>query len=160
VEAGGEHLAAGGLINLITSGETIWRDVMGARELPLVKSTGPAAAYIAADSTFAADAQALGVSAAFTKWAAPDAMTFAVSGEVNSGPERVGAVLAANTSQWVWGAVAAGASADGTLGWTVGQATITPADGGAPAKSKYITLWRKMADGAIRFIADGGNGRP
>jgi ketosteroid isomerase-like protein len=154
------RLAAFGFVNLITAGETIWRDVLGPRELPLLKANGAAAAFVAADSAFAADAQALGVAAAFTKWAAPDAMTFAVSGEVNSGPERVGAVLAGGASHWVWGAVAAGASADGTLGWTIGQATITPANGGAPMKSKYFTLWRKMPDGSVRFTADGGSTRP
>ena len=154
------QLNAFGLVNMITKGETIWRDVLGPREMPLLKAKGPAAAFIAADSAFSADALGLGVSGAFTKWAAPDAMTFAVSGEVNSGPQQIGAILAGSTSHWNWGAVAAGASKDGTLGWTIGQATITPADGGEPSKSKYFTLWRKMPDGSVRFTADGESTRP
>ena len=100
---------------------------------------------------------------AFAEWAAPDAVTFAASGELNVGPARIGAALAGDASDWQWGAVAAGAAADGSLGWTVGQATITSKSGtGAPEvyRGKYLTLWRRMPDGAIRFIADGGSPRP
>ena len=154
------QLAAFTLINLFSRGETIWTDATGPRELPTLPATGPAAPFIRADSIFAADAGAMGASKAFERWAAPDATTFASTGELNVGPVRIGAALSGNTSHWGWGAVAAGASADGMLGWTVGQATITPAAGGAPTRSKYLTLWRKMPDGSIRFIADGGNARP
>lgn len=153
------QLAALAFVNVLRTGETIWRRVLGPAELPSLQSTGPARAFIAADSAFAADAGALGVSAAFGKWAAPDATTFSQTGELNVGPARVAAVLASNKNHWEWGPVAAGASTDGTLGWTVGQATVTP-PGDTPLKSKYLTLWRRMPDGTIRFVADGGNGRP
>ena len=59
--------------------------------------------------------------------------------------------------------MAAGASRDGTLGWTVGQAVIASkgADGKeTQSKSKYLTLWRRLTDGRVRFISDGGSGRP
>ena len=154
------QLAAFTLVNLIPAGEQGWDDSDGPRELPLLRSVGRAGSFVAADSAFAADAGAVGASKAFEKWAAPDATTFGGTGELNTGPAQIGATLAGNTAKWVWGAVAAGASTDGTLGWTVGQATITPANGGAPSKSKYLTLWRKMPDGSIKFIADGGNARP
>jgi ketosteroid isomerase-like protein len=159
-EATGWKLAAFALVNLINTGETIWTDAIGPRELPPLRSTGLAAAFIAADSLFSAEAGASGVSRAFAKWAAPDATIFSGTGELLMGPAAIGASLATNTAHWSWGAVAAGASKDGMLGWTVGQATITPAGDGAPIKSKYLTLWRKMPDGTIRFIADGGNARP
>jgi hypothetical protein len=126
----------------------------------MLRAVGRAARFIAADSAFAADAGINGTQHAFTTWAAPDGMTFAFSGEFNMGPQRIGAVFAGNTAHWEWGPVAAGASSDGTLGWTVGQATITPTGGGIPVRSKYLTLWRRMPDGTIRFIADGGNARP
>lgn len=126
----------------------------------MLRSFGPAAAFIAADSTFAGDAGVIGAAAAFAKWAAPDATTFASTGEIIFGPANIGADFAGNTARWEWGAVAAGSSADGMLGWTVGQAIITPSDGGTPSKSKYLTLWRKMPDGSIKFIVDGGNARP
>ena len=53
----------------------------------------------------------------------------------------------------------AGASDDGSMGWTVGEAVITAADGHS-GPSKYLTVWKRQADGAIRFVTDGGNGRP
>lgn len=157
---GSWQLAVLAVTNLVPGEEPSWIDNDGPAELPLLRSVGRAASFVAADSAFAADAGVMGASRAFTKWAAPDATTFAGTGELNTGPERIGAALAGNTAHWQWGAVAAGSSTDGTLGWTVGQATITPTNGGTPSKSKYLTLWRKMPDGTIRFIADGGNARP
>ena len=157
---GAWHLAAFAPVNMIAAGETIWTAAIGPVELPILNSTGPTGAFIAADSAFSVDAGATNLSAAFTKWAAPDAMTFAVSGELNVGPTRIGAALATNTAHRVWTVVAAGASSDGALGWTVGQSTITPAAGGPVSKTKYITLWRRQPDGSIRFIADGGSARP
>jgi ketosteroid isomerase-like protein len=154
------RLAAIALVSLLANGETLWGDALGPREYPPILPTGPAAAFIAADSAFAADAERTGAAQAFAKWAAPDATTFALSGELNVGPARIGAVFAGSTARWAWTPVAAGASADGALGWTVGQATITPATGARPTKTKYLTLWRRMPDGTIRFIADGGNARP
>lgn len=154
------ELQAFAIANLITPAETIWTSELGPAELPYIRSIGRAAAFIAADSSFAAEAGRSNAATAFGRWAAPDATTFSGTGEINIGPQAIGASLAGNTAHWTWGAVAAGASDDGSLGWTVGQATITPAGGGAPAKSKYLTLWRRMPDGAVRFVADGGNGRP
>lgn len=158
---GGEwQLSAAAFVGVVASSETMWKGSIASAELPILRSEGPAGAFIAADSMFASDAGVQGAGKAFSKWATPDASTFAGTGELNVGPERIGAALAGNTAHWEWGAVAAGTSNDGMLGWTVGQAVITPAGGGAPSKSKYLTLWRKMPDGRIRFIADGGNGRP
>lgn len=157
---GAWHLDAFALINIIANGETIWTPAIGAAELPVVHSGGPAGDYTAADSTFAFDAGVMGLSAAFVRWAAADAMTFTVSGELNIGPDRIGAALAGTKAHRDWAPVAAGASADGWLGWTVGQATVTPANGGAASKTKYITFWRRQPDGTLRFIADGGSTRP
>jgi len=157
---GSWRLASLALVNLISTDEIMVHPGEQSVEMPQLRSSGPAGRFVAADSAFASDAAAGGAAKAFAKWAAPDAVTFAFSGEHNVGPERIGAVFAAGTSHWQWGPVAAGASSDGVLGWTVGLATITPAKGGPPSKSKYLTLWRKLPDGTIRFIADGGNARP
>ena len=154
------HLAALTVTSLIANDEVLWSDLLGVREWPAIHSTGPAAAFITADSMFAADANGGAVSAAFARWAATDAVIFAGSGELTVGPDRIEAALSGNSARWNWITVAAGASADGTLGWTVGQATITPATRGRPARTKYLTFWRRLADGRIRFIADGGNARP
>lgn len=157
---GNWRLAALSITSLIANNEVLWSDLLGIREWPVARATGPAAAFINADSMFSADANAGAVSSAFAKWAAPDAVTFAATGELNIGPDGIGAALSGNTAHWSWATVAAGASSDQTLGWTAGQATIMPATGGRPARTKYLTLWRRMPDGTIRFIADGGNARP
>jgi hypothetical protein len=47
----------------------------------------------------------------------------------------------------------------GDVGCMVGEATIAP-DEGNTAYSKYLTIWPRLADGSIRFIADVGNPRP
>ena len=155
-----EALAVNGVV---PAAEARWLDGFGPAELPALRSTGSAGRFVAADSVFAARAGAKGAAAAFAEWAAPDAVTFATSGELNMGPVRIRAALAGDDSEWKWGAVAAGASGDGSLGWTVGQATITSKSttGAVDAyKGKYLTLWRRLPDGTIRFIADGGNSRP
>ena len=155
-----EALAVSGVVS---AAESRWRASLGPAELPVLPSGEGAGQFVAADSTFAARARAQGAAVAFAEWAAPDAVTFAASGELNLGPARIGSALAGDTSDWQWGAVAAGAAVDGSLGWTVGQATITSkrtARAGEVYRGKYLTLWRRMSDGTIRFIADGGSSRP
>ncbi|MEO5800403.1 MAG: hypothetical protein ABIZ70_13380, partial [Gemmatimonadales bacterium] len=148
-------LAFSGLLN---GGETVWGDSLGAKEWPMLQSIGPAAKFIAADSSFAAMAGKLGAGKAFGFWASPDAVTFAGSGELTMGPKEIAAGFAGDANHWSWGAVAAGASTDGTLGWTMGQAVIAGKD--RASKSKYLTLWQRMPNGSVRFFSDGGNGRP
>lgn len=155
-----EALAVNGVV---PAAESRWVAGLGPTDFPALRSTGLAGRFVAADSVFAARAGAKGAAAAFAEWAAPDAVTFAASGELNFGPARIRAALAGDDSQWQWGAVAAGASGDGSLGWTVGQATITSKSTTGTAnvyQGKYLTLWRRLPDGSIRFIADGGNARP
>ena len=126
---------------------------------PLPK-TGAAAEFARADSAFAALAGREGASAAFAAWAAADAVMFPGTGELVRGPEEIRRLMVERTpSSWRWAPVRAGASTAGDLGFTVGEAVITP-PGGAPAYTKYLTLWRREPDGRIRFLSDGGNARP
>ena len=167
----GWRLAVLAPMSVLAATETAWHDSLGPRELPdLLGSPAPIPGHSAdralavTDSTFAADAGRNRAAAAFGKWAAPDAVSFAGSGELNLGPERIRAAIAAiGDAEWRWAPVIAGASNDGALGYTVGQATITTRDSSGKvetSKSKYVTFWRRMPNGAIRFIADGGNSRP
>lgn len=121
-----------------------------------IPAAGPAAEFARADLAFAALAGKEGAPAAFAAWAADDAVTFAGTGEINRGPAAIRQWLAGDDSRWEWHPVAGGGAAD--LGFTVGEAVITPKEG-APFYSKYLTLWRR-AGGKTRYLADGGNGRP
>lgn len=162
MEGGQWRLAALALTGTLPGPETVWVDSLGAKTLPLLASTGPAAAFIRADSAFSAQAGREGSGKAFAAWAARDAVTFSPTGELTVGPAAIERSLAGDDATWRWGAVIGGASKDGTLGWTVGHATITPKGESEEkgVKSKYLTLWRRQADGAVRFISDGGSGRP
>ncbi len=140
----------------------------GVFELPdgFVRPTIPAMAdgnpadFARADREFAGMAGRDGAPKAFATFVATDGVIFSGSGELIRGPEAVrGQMEDGPQAKWEWHPVAAGSSAAGDLGFTVGEATIHAP--GAPASySKYLTLWRRTRDGKIRFIADGGSGRP
>ena len=116
--------------------------------------------FARADLEFAKLAGDSGARVAFARYAAPNAMMLDGRGLVVRGPEAIGE-LVAGPAMWEWHPVAGGASASGDLGWTAGEAVITPPAGeGAPAYSKYVTVWRRFPDGSIRFLTDGGNPRP
>ena len=114
--------------------------------------------FAIADSSFAAQAGRSGAAGAFAAWIAPDGAMFSGSGEIVRGPAGAHRRLDDGPpAAWAWRPVAAFGTAD--LGATVGEAVITP-QGGQPNYAKDLTLWRRQADGSIRFIADGGNPRP
>jgi ketosteroid isomerase-like protein len=121
---------------------------------------GYAAEFAAADAAFSALAGTAGAPKAFATYVAADGVLFSGSGELIRGPESVRSQMADGPrSAWRWWPVASGSSSSGDLGFTVGEAIITPQ--GSPATySKYLSLWRRGKDGKIRFIADGGNARP
>ena len=122
---------------------------------PVIEAQGRL--FAIADSTFAAQAGQHGAAWAFAAWIAPDGAMFSGSGEVVHGPAGARRLLADNHSRWRWHPVAALGSGD--IGATVGEAEIDAPDG-TPYYSKYLTLWRRMPNGDLRFTADGGNGRP
>jgi ketosteroid isomerase-like protein len=127
--------------------------------LATLPGSGPVAEFARADAQFAALAGKQGASAAFAAFAARDAVTFPGTGELARGPEAIRRWLAGDESAWSWRPVAGGGSTSGDLGFTVGESVITP-KGEAPSYGKYLTFWRRQPGGLIRFIADGGNGRP
>lgn len=123
-----------------------------------VTPSGSAGRFIQADLAFARLAGDSGAAVAFRRWAAPEAVIFGSGDLLIRGPHAIGQAVA-GPAQWRWHPVAAGASQNGDLGWTVGEAVITPESGKADY-SKYLTVWRLRADRSIRFINDGGNARP
>jgi len=127
-------------------------------ELPPLKAAGSTAPFVAADLGFARLAGDSGAAIAFERWAAPDAHMFAGGGMLVTGAKAIASVMSAPAT-WTWHPVVAGAALDGSMGWTVGEAVITAADGHS-GPSKYLTVWKRQADGSIKYYTDGGNGRP
>ncbi|HWN20125.1 MAG TPA: hypothetical protein VNO19_14535 [Gemmatimonadales bacterium] len=122
-----------------------------------IQARGASAPFIAADIAFARLAADSGAAVAFERWAAPEAVTFGDRGLLTRGPEAIGRAVDFPAA-WQWHPVAAGAARSGDLGWTVGEATIAGKDG--TSQSKYLTIWTRSGDGLVRFLTDGGNGRP
>jgi hypothetical protein len=114
--------------------------------------------FFKADRDFAQLAADSGAGIAFQRWAAPDAMMFGRRGFIIRGREMIGRAVDGPAS-WAWAPVASGSSSTGDLGWTVGEAVISPEEG-APIKTKYLTVWRTGPNGSVRFILDAGNARP
>jgi ketosteroid isomerase-like protein len=130
---------------------------------PPALEAGPAViGFVEADWAFAALAAQTGAANAFERFAAADAVTFA-GPELARGPTAIRQSLEGGPpADWKWGPVGAGSSLDGSLGFTVGEATIRSRDaaGDATVRSKYLTIWRRETDGQVRFIIDAGNALP
>lgn len=153
-EPGGWRLVAHAQAGMVASSAFVVPPGLQPGQPRIAAGTGD---FAIADSSFAAQAGRDGAAAAFAAWIAPDGAMFSGSGEVVHGPDGARRLLAGNRAHWSWRPVAAFGTAD--LGATVGEAVIV-APNGTPSYSKYLTLWRRQPSGDIRFIADGGNGRP
>ena len=125
---------------------------------PAIDARGSGGPFVAADLAFARLAADSGAAVAFERWAAPDAVTFGDRGLLTRGPRAIGRAVDF-PAVWRWHPVATGAAGTGDLGWTVGEATIA-SRGAQPTHSKYLTIWTRQSNGAVRFLTDGGNGRP
>lgn len=132
---------------------------MGPATLPPLPSSGPAAAFIAADLAFSRLAGDSTAALAFERFAAPEAVTFG-GGILNNGPAAIRRTLEGGPpSAWSWHPVLAGAAASGDLGFTVGESLIK-VEGSPASYGKYLTIWRRRPNGSVRFLTDGGNARP
>jgi hypothetical protein len=123
-----------------------------------IEAAGKAGPFVAADLAFARLAGDSGAAVAFERWAASAAVTFGDGGLLTHGPKAIGRAVDF-PAVWQWHPVAAGAAGSGDLGWTVGEATIA-SKAAPPTYSKYLTIWIRRSDGVVRFLTDGGNGRP
>lgn len=126
-----------------------------------VSVQGPLSDLVAADAAFSELAQRTSAAEAFRAYAAPTAIVLGVT-ETLRGPEAIGASFArGQKANWAWHPVAVRGAAGGDLGFTVGEAIITPVDSARPpAYSKYLTVWARLPDGSVRYLTDGGNPRP
>ena len=114
---------------------------------------------LSADSAFSALSVAQGAKAAFVSFAADHAVLLGQGGTpMTHGREAIGAAFAEFPKDAVleWAPVTADIAGSGDLGCTVGEASILARH----SYSKYVTVWKRQADGTWRFVADGGNARP
>ena len=113
-----------------------------------------------ADRDFAAMAKAEGVPAAFAAYAADDVRMFPEGGAPYQGRDK----LIERFSAWPEGATLSWAPMDGVaassgdFGYTWGTYVFTAQgeDGETSSYGKYVSIWRKDADG-WKFIVDIGN---
>jgi ketosteroid isomerase-like protein len=111
------------------------------------------APVIAAERAFSVRAAEVGMAASFMDFMAPDAIVFSpdvklareVYGNRPSKPPKDGGVLLA------WWPTFAGMARSGDLGFTTG-----PAEVNGKRSVHYFTVWKKQADGAWKWVYDGG----
>jgi ketosteroid isomerase-like protein len=117
-------------------------------------SDAAVAELMEADRAFAAKAAADGVPAAFTEYAAEDAV-LASSASVSNGRVAITQRFAAwpQGARLAWAPEAARVSARGDMGWTWGNSTTTLANG-TRTTGRYISVWTRDYEGNWRFAFD------
>jgi len=128
---------------------------------PATRGDRGRAEILAADSAFARLSADSGAPAAFVAYVAPDGISLPGGAPIRFGREAIRAAFAdwPAGARLDWAPLWGEAAATGDLGCTVGLAEFRPAQG-ASSYSKYLTVWRRQADGAWKFAADAGNSRP
>lgn len=111
---------------------------------------------MAADVAFAAMARAQGVPAAFTEYAASDALMVSRSNIV-SGQDGVAQRFASwpQGARLEWNPEGGRVAARGDMGWTWGNSVYVAPDG-ARTPGRYVTVWTRDYEGRWRFAFDGG----
>ena len=124
---------------------------------------GPVEEMLDTDRAFAEMATKDGAPAAFAHYAAEDVRMFPAGGAPYQGRER----LIADFAGWPEGATLSWtpqegvAAAGGDFGFTWGFYEFRgPSADASPSYGKYVSIWRKGADGAWKFVADIGNAGP
>jgi ketosteroid isomerase-like protein len=114
----------------------------------------------AADLDFSARSQKAGAGAAFSEFVAPDGASIGTGAtEITCGRDAVAkGVAALGPGALIWSPRVADAAPSGDLAYTSGDATIHV--GKDISYSNYLTVWKRLADGRWRFVADGGNSAP
>lgn len=125
---------------------------------------GPEDEMMTADAAFAKMATEEGVPAAFAAYAAADVRMFPDGGEPYSGRD----VLIERFAGWPEGATLRWAPEEGVaapggdFGFTWGRFVMTAPGEAGPVEEhgKYVSIWRREADGSWKFVADIGNANP
>lgn len=123
------------------------------------------AELMGADLAFSDLAGAAGTGVAFGTFAAEEAVLLPGAPDLVYGRAAVEEAYTPQPGDPVftmaWAPRYTGVAQSGDVGFTSGYATITAADPALPPSySKYLTLWKRQADGSWRFVADIGSGAP
>jgi ketosteroid isomerase-like protein len=113
-----------------------------------------------ADLDFSARSVKSGAGAAFAEFIAADGASIGTgSTEITCGRDAVAQALQPlGPGVLTWEPRVADAAPSGDLAFTSGDATIRGEQG--LAYSKYLTVWKRSANGKWYFVADGGNSAP
>jgi ketosteroid isomerase-like protein len=114
----------------------------------------------AADLDFSARSQKAGAGTAFSEFVAPDGASIGTGAtEIACGRDAVAkGVSPLGPGALIWAPRVADAAPSGDLAYTSGDAIIHI--GKDISYSNYLTVWKRLADGRWRFVADGGNSAP
>ncbi len=127
-----------------------------------VTTAGSAAAVSAreADLEFSAISNKSGAGPAFAAFVAEDGASIGTgANEIACGRGKVAAgVQPLGPGALIWAPRLADAAPSGDLAFTSGVATIR--EERKVSYSKYLTIWKRRADGSWRVVADGGNSAP
>ena len=131
----------------------------------LGKSAADKATLIKADEAFAVATAEKGLEG-WLSWFAPDAKIFPTGEAVVEGLDAVKACYARSgfdPKELKWKPVGGEMAASGDLGYTYGTASWPGADAQGKKTTrtgKYLTVWKRQADGSWKVVADIGNPDP
>ena len=115
-------------------------------------------ALLDTDAEFSTYAAAVGTGPAFHDYIAPNGMLIGGEPALTCGRESLRPDAGGPPGSLTWTPRLAQVAASGDLGFTVGVATVRR--GEQLSNSKYLTIWKRQADGSWRYVADGGNDAP
>jgi ketosteroid isomerase-like protein len=127
------------------------------------RASGDAGVLMAVDAQFAALVAEKGF-AAFGDFFAEDAVYLPMYAPLLEGHEAIMSsfrpLFDDPTVRLTWKPLRADIAKSGDLGWTTGSYEVTAKDkeGATVVRhGKYVTIWRKQANGAWKAVLDGGN---
>ena len=135
----------------------------GEKPSPMIDMQGPRRSVFRSDSLFGEKASALGPAAAMREFMSEDGVLLATT-QLVVGPRAASEYFESRRSFSIsWIPRDAGVAGSGDLGFTIGDAVSTSlsATGAAAQRfTKYLTVWRRDAEGHWRVAVTGANDRP
>jgi ketosteroid isomerase-like protein len=124
----------------------------------------PASGLLKADREFARYAEDHGVANAFALFAAPNATSLPMGDAPLLGRDAiVKSMQNFPAGQLKWFPVAADIASSGDLGYTWGRYEFHTRDADGKPEThhgKYVTVWKKQANGSWKYVVDIGNNNP